>query len=49
MAYRRGHSTGTKREKKGYNDWYAKYAQENLERVEREWKEQQEKQAQHQD
>jgi hypothetical protein len=33
----RGHVTGTKKERKGASDWYRKYEQENLERIERAW------------
>jgi hypothetical protein len=39
-----GHVTGHKKERKGASDWYRKYAQENLERIEREWKEREAKQ-----
>jgi len=34
---RRGHVMGTKREKKGASDWYAKYAMAHIERIEKEW------------
>jgi hypothetical protein len=32
-----GHCTGTKREKKGSQDWYKAIEAENLKRIEAEW------------
>jgi hypothetical protein len=33
----RGHCTGRKKERKGASDWYKKYGEENIRRVEAEW------------
>jgi hypothetical protein len=32
-----GHVTGTKREKKGSQDWYRAIAQEHIDRITKEW------------
>jgi hypothetical protein len=40
---KRGHVTGTKREKKGSQDWYKAIEAENLKRIEAEWQKQQDK------
>lgn len=38
---KRGHVTGHKKERKGASDWYREIEQANLERIEKEWQEQQ--------
>ena len=35
---KRGHVTGTKKERKGSNDWYKQITEENMRRVEAEWR-----------
>ena len=32
-----GHTTGTKREKKGSSDWYKVHEQANIDRITKEW------------
>ena len=34
---KRGHCTGTKREKKGASDWYKAIEQANIDRITKEW------------
>ncbi len=38
---KRGHVTGTKREKKGAVDWYKAIEEANIRRIEAEWQKQQ--------
>ena len=34
---KRGHVTGTKRERKGASDWYKTIEEENIRKIEAEW------------
>jgi hypothetical protein len=38
---KRGHVTGTKREKKGSTDWYKQIEEEHIRKIEAEWQKQQ--------
>jgi hypothetical protein len=42
MAYRRGHVTGHKKERKGSHDWYQQIEEENIHKIEAEWQKRQE-------
>jgi hypothetical protein len=38
---KRGHVTGTKKERRGSNDWYKAIEEENIRRIEAEWQQKQ--------